>query len=114
MPFSKFEQDVMEMEIERSPLRDQLLAQFRAASVKQRDYSGFGLFVHFEFPGAVEPIKEPRNFDFGSVAIELDGLEDGAGVVVFVRDGLLDMLEIFTYDEAWPEVMGRYKLSYWK
>ena len=37
------------------------------------------------------------------VAAAIDGLRMGAGFVLFVQDGMLDMLEGFTYDGAWPD-----------
>jgi hypothetical protein len=42
------------------------------------------------------------DFHIGDVSGELEGLANGAGFVLFIRDGRLKMLEGFTFDEPWP------------
>ena len=39
----------------------------------------------------------------GHVDIQVEGVEHGAGCVLFVRGGVISVLEGFTYDDEWPE-----------
>jgi hypothetical protein len=78
-----------------------LRAQWEAASVRQRELSGVGFFTHFDLPENVRKVT-PADFELSDVYLELEGLEHGAGVVLFVRGGVLEMLEGLTFDEPWP------------
>lgn len=81
-------------------LRDQL----SNARVKSREMSGAGFFTEFEWPGDVEPVAgASRCIRFGDVHAELEGLEHGAGFVLFVDDGVVTMLEGYSYASVWPE-----------
>ena len=45
------------------------------------------------------------------VTVEIEGLRHGAGFVLFLGDGLLDMLEGYSYGEPWPSRVGRFSLQ---
>lgn len=47
----------------------------------------------------------------GGVYAEIQGVEHGAGFILFVDDGYLDSLEGFTYVGPWPDQLGAYTLS---
>jgi hypothetical protein len=79
-----------------------LRAQWAATSVTQRELSGVGFFTHFDVPESVRKVTPP-DFELSDVYLELEGLEHGAGVVLFVRGGVIDVLEGFTFDEPWPD-----------
>ena len=79
-----------------------LRQQYAAATVKGREFSGVGFFTNFEVPSTA-PKVSPPDFELGArTLLQLDGLKHGAGVVLFVRKGILDMLEGYTFDEPWP------------
>jgi hypothetical protein len=42
---------------------------------------------------------------------ELDGLGHGAGLNLFIQDGMLDFLEAFTFDEPWPDDPKHYRVK---
>src|SRR4051812_21994815 len=96
-----------------SPLFESLREQFRVATVKSRELTGVGFFVDFALPPGVEPIKigEPR-LVFGDVEATIPGLQLGAGFVLFVEHGLLQMLEGHTYGEPWPDDTTGFELRY--
>jgi hypothetical protein len=80
-----------------------LREQVHRASVVNRTFSGCGFFTKFSVPPEVGRV-DPPNFEIGDVRLELSGVKLGAGVLLFVRDGLLSMLEGYTYgEEHWPE-----------
>jgi hypothetical protein len=71
--------------------------------VTERGFTGVGFFTHFSVPPNA-PRTEPTAFDLSDIAIELAGLEHGAGIVLFVGNGVLDVLECYAFGgEAWPE-----------
>jgi hypothetical protein len=90
-----------------------LREQRRVLRVTGRDYSGVGFFLHVEVPDA--PMVELRSLRFGDVHAEIDGLEHGAGFLLFVDDGRITMLEGYCYGPGpWPpnETITRYRLRY--
>jgi hypothetical protein len=40
----------------------------------------------------------------------MDGVRDGVGLVLFVEDGRLDLLEGFTYNDPWPSEIVNYTI----
>jgi hypothetical protein len=49
---------------------------------------------------------------FGDVVAALPGLTNGAGFLLYLKDGLLDMLEGYSFDEAWPVSTDVFELKY--
>jgi hypothetical protein len=108
-----FERDVLEKALcgdhsELAALREQLVV----AGVSERTMTGVGFFTTLIIP-AGHPLTPRRlSLDITDVTAEVDGVQNGAGFVLFVKDGLLDCLEGFTYDEPWPDYVVRYSLNY--
>ena len=44
----------------------------------------------------------------------LSGPQHGAGFVLFINNGLIHMLEGYTYDESWPSDIKSFELRYIK
>ena len=74
--------------------------------------SGFGFFTHFDVPPQAPKLQGRPSIRFGDVYATMDCLEYGAGFLLFIDNGVLTMLEGFTYDEPWPETVGVFKLEY--
>lgn len=109
---NEFEQAVLEKLLEGDhPVLAVLRAQARAARLASREYTGAGFYLSFDVPPEA-PALPKQNFHFGDVNATVDGLQHGAGFVVFVRGGRLDMLEGYSYDEPWPKEIRGFKLSY--
>ena len=100
--FEPFERELLQIllagDVEPLPT---LRAQLAAATVAERKYTGVGVFTDFRLPlGA--PKAQPLNFEVTDVAYELEGAQNGGGVILFVRDGLAETLEVFNYTDDWP------------
>ena len=79
-----------------------LRQQASLARVRSREFSGVGFFTRFEIPDNVT-LAEPPSFAGGNVNIQMDEVAFGAGCVLFVRNGRLDMLECYTNaGDPWP------------
>jgi hypothetical protein len=79
--------------------------------VRSRELTGVGFFTEFVLaPDAVPaPVSTLR---FGDVQATVSGLKRGPGFVIFVDDGLLTMLEGYSYDKPWPERIDEFAVSY--
>ena len=84
------------------PVSAVLREQYRRAEVRTIELTGVGFFAEFIVPRDA-PRTEPRNFAGGEVSIEVQGVTRGAGCLLFVRDGVIGTLEVYTYDDEWPE-----------
>jgi hypothetical protein len=87
--------------------------QLTRAGVRSRTSSGAGFFLTFDVPAdsPVAPVRSGR-IHFGDVAATFEPLKHGAGFVVFVRDGRLETLEGYSYDEPWLKEPERFELAY--
>lgn len=88
-----------------------LRRQLDIATVASRQLTGAGFYTTFELPHDV-PLAPIRRARFGDVEAEIAGLKHGAGFLVYVDDGKLDMLEGYSYDEPWPNSVQSFELRY--
>lgn len=90
-----------------------LRTQLEGAHVTRREFTGCGFYTYLKVAKSAPPIEcDKGNLEISGVVATIDGLEHGAGFVLFVRDGYLDNLEGFTYDEPWPEKVHNVCLNY--
>jgi len=89
---------------------DTLRRQVSCASVSKREFSGVGFFTEFALPASAQVARDVPDMTIGDVGAEIPTLEHGAGFVLFIRGGVVTMLEGYTYDESWPENTDEFKL----
>ncbi len=110
---TKLEECVLKMLLDGD---DEILASLRkqlhSASVTERDLSGVGFFTTLHVAHTDAARATDKSFKFGDVHADISGLECGAGFLLYVRDGVLEMLEAYTYDEQWPDDTDDFSLSY--
>jgi hypothetical protein len=108
---SPLESDVLQAIMDAHPDQaDLILTQLDHATIASRRRTGVGFFLNF----AVSPptLFEPANFELNDVYGDLEGLEHGAGFLLFIRKGKLDFLEGHTFgDEDWPAAIGDYEIA---
>jgi hypothetical protein len=78
-----------------------LREQYHAADTRV-ERSGAGFFVHFDVPDDIERIDTGERTVIHGVHATMDCLQYGMGFVLFVDDGLLSMVEGYTYEEEFP------------
>lgn len=88
-----------------------LRRQYETGRKSDFEFSGVGLFVEFEFTSDAPRVGH-SSFELGDVEATVEGLHHGVGAVLFIRDGVIDLLECYTYDEPWPEAISTYVLRY--
>ncbi len=90
-----------------------LREQLRHASVSSREFTGVGFFADLTVAPDASRIAGRPKFQLTNVAGTAANVQHGVGFVLFIEDGVLSMLEGFTYDEPWPDRLQDVKLEYW-
>jgi hypothetical protein len=86
------------------PILAALREQADHVAVRSRETSAVGAFINFEVDhSTVPPIQIRSRLVLGDGVIVTPRLQHGAGCSLFVEDGYISFLEVFTYDEPWPE-----------
>jgi hypothetical protein len=94
------------------PILNSLRIQLAEAKIESRELSGSGFFLNFPIPNSV-PKVEPGGIIIGDVYFDLEGIENGGGAIIFVKNGYLSMLEAYlNSDENWPDQPHLSRLSY--
>jgi hypothetical protein len=108
---TNLERDVLDMLLAGDDRTLQALRkQLPSCAVQKRENTGVGFFTYFD-TGDSDPV-DSINLRFGDVIGDIEGLQEGAGFVLYVEKGRLTMLEGYSYGEQWPESIVKYKLIY--
>ncbi|MDB6124064.1 MAG: hypothetical protein JWQ71_3057 [Pedosphaera sp.] len=84
--------------------------QLAQTTVAKREFSGVGFFTEFVIPADAQVRRNLPKTRIGAVGAEFSGLQHGAGFVLFIENGVISMLEGYTYDEPWPENTDVFRL----
>lgn len=84
--------------------------QLACAEVVRREFTGVGFFTDFRIPPDAPVRHDLPDMTLGDVAADFPGLQHGAGFLLFIREGVVSMLEGFSYDEPWPESMDTFNI----
>jgi hypothetical protein len=94
------------------PIMHALRRQFEHCHVTAREMTGVGFFTTLAMTTAVPPAPvKPGRMHLGDVTATIEGLEHGAGFVLFVQDGVVDFIEGYSFDEPWPDVIVSYEVT---
>ena len=97
------------------PVLVALRSQLPGVLVSERRFSGAGFFTDLLVAEGARraPLRSGKAV-FGDVEATIDGLSYGAGFLLWVKDGLMIMLEGYSYDEPWPDDVTGFALHYWE
>ncbi len=112
---TKLEKEVLDMLLAGDDaVLTSLRAQLNLVSVESRKISGTGFFTNLTVPQtcASKIINSNLEFKIGDVCASIEGLDYGAGFLLYVEGGLMTMLEAYSYDEPWPANTDNFQLSY--
>jgi hypothetical protein len=114
MEFLPLEKAVIERLLaEDDPTLETLRTQMQAAYVTSRKLTGVGFFTDISIYPENRPLKQLPSFVFGDVEASIEGLQHGAGFLLYVKQGFLSMLEGYCYSERWPEtIVTTFHLTY--
>jgi len=109
---SEFERQAISVIARGDPQREILLAQLGAASCASRDYTGIGLYTKLLVAPDAPKLQEHRwkieDMPKGH-AIHPD-LVAGAGLILWIKDGVITCLESYTYGGDWPQDESLFRL----
>lgn len=88
-----------------------LQRQLAVCTVAAREWTGVGFYTALHVPAAVARVAG-RDVTFGDVVGDIPGVVHGVGFLLYIKNGVLDTLEGYTYDEPWPAVTDRFCLRY--
>ncbi len=90
-----------------------LREQLEGCRIESREFTGKGFLTEL---AVLRPARRtPLDIHAGrldDVLATIDGLEHGAGFLLYITDGELDALEGYSYGEPWPDVIRGFELSY--
>lgn len=92
------------------PTLEQLRRQLAAATITKREVTELGFFTYYDVPADLR--LSFKKLQLEGVHAEIAGLARGAGFILFIDDGVIDMFEAYTYDEPWPSDLGEFTLSH--
>ena len=109
---TSFERAVLSELLAINTVPNSIRSQLSHVRVSRREESGVGVFVHlFVPPEVIHEGVEGFNQQLGGVFVDIPGLRYGLGFVLFVTNGVLDMLEGYTFgDEKWPAEISKFSL----
>jgi hypothetical protein len=85
--------------------------QLAHAVVTEREFTGAGFFTTFTLPPDAQVRRDLPDETIGDVGAQFPTLQNGAGFLLFIRRGVVTMLEGYTYDEAWPASADGFKVE---
>lgn len=113
MELSEFEKAVMNKLLEgEQPSLEVLRQQLQRARVRNREHSGTGFFVEFDVDPNAPTLERKHRFHFGDVRANVERLASGAGFVLFIDEGRLEMLEGYSFGEPWTQPVTRFSLAF--
>ncbi len=87
-----------------------LREQWKSSVIKEVQLTGVGFFINYEIPDDCPRIS--GSLTLSDVTADIKGVKNGVGFILFVKDGVLTMLEGATYDDPWPEKIEIQKIYY--
>lgn len=89
-----------------------LREQLKHAQVAARKMTGVGFFTTFQVPSEVVRLASRSAIKFGDVSGKATNVKHGLGFLLYIKNGALDLLEGYTYDEPWPPEVEGFSLTY--
>jgi hypothetical protein len=109
---SEFESLLLRAMIAADAERATLGEQLATASVRSREYSGVGLFTELSVAAEAPRLKMTSRYiqDVPKLHLVHPSLVDDAGAILWIAEGAISMLECYTYEGAWPEAEGEFRI----
>lgn len=75
-----------------------LREQVSSAQVEARENTGAGFYTRLAIVGGSPTLGAPS--PLGDIGADVEGIEHGMGFLLWLRDGVADTLEGYTYDDT--------------
>jgi hypothetical protein len=111
---SSLERDVIDATLAgEHPVLATLRNQWATAKVTDRECTGVGIYLTIEVAPNASTLPIERLL-FGDVIVDLPTKTDAMGSLVYVEDGRLTCLEMYTFDMPWPEDVSGFVVKHAK
>ena len=102
LKFTELEREALQFLLEgEDEILKNLKSQFNSATIEYRKFTGAGFYTKFNV-NQVEPYHL-KSYCFGDIHLINPELKNGLGFLIWVKNGVLDELESYTYGENFPE-----------
>lgn len=113
MTQEEFENKLMNMLLQGN---EEILAilrkQYESAKIVSRDFSGAGFFVEYLVDDSLK-LHKILSTEIGDIRIDYKDVQNAFGEVLFIRNGLISMLECYTLAvNDWKTDYENFKLYY--
>lgn len=112
--FQEFEHAVMMKILSgNDPTLGVLRKQYWNMKTKKWEFTGVGFYIDFDKAEDALVIEGKTSFEIGDVVADINNERNAVGFVLFIRDGMLDMLEAHTYgNKKWPKRIENVELRF--
>lgn len=108
---TRLETEVMNLLLEGDAHEQKILRQqFSVATILKRELTGVGFFLNFLVPEDVPKLTDCKIKTIGNIGAKSPQIPNDAGFVLFLKDGVIDFLEGFTYSDPWPAEIEDFEL----
>ena len=80
-----------------------LRQQAQHVVVRSREHTGVGFWTYFDVAPDATRLGNSGRHELSDVGAEIQGVQHGAGFILWVEHGVIDCLEGFTYVGEWPK-----------
>lgn len=110
---SKFVNDVVKFILNSKNVEEKIKHQIDFLIEDEYEYTGIGVFVGFKHKENIEKYRaKEENLIITGVKIKSPELKLAASTILFFKDGLIDYLEISSYQADYPNTdLKNYKLE---
>ncbi|MEA9554857.1 hypothetical protein VC273_02610 [Xanthomonas nasturtii] len=95
------------------PQREIVLAQLAKTTCVSRDYTGVGLYTELQVDPTAPKFDDARwkIKDMPKGHTEHPELSSGAGLILWIKAGVISCLEAYIYEGRWPQDKSLFQLT---
>ena len=113
MKLTAFEKKLLDALIQGDSEEEILRSQLNSATVEKRDYTGVGLYTYIQVEENSARLSKSNRYieETPKAHLEHPDLPNGAGVLLWFKDGYMSTLECYTYEGDWPTDESKFIIS---
>lgn len=102
MKITDFELNAIKDAVKKQKSSKNLLLQMNNINIKKRTFTGMGFFSEISVIDSQGKLRSPIQQERFSCLFKSPILQFGGGAIVLVKDGYISQLEVYSYDEEFP------------
>jgi hypothetical protein len=89
-----------------------LRAQYLNSVFYEREFTGAGFYTRYKINVEIPAVASGKTFQITDVFGNVGDIKNAIGLILFIKDGYLSMLEGYTIDSVWPQDYSKVTLLY--